>query len=161
MDCVIFQCDINMLHDFPAHGSSHRVVTVREPLHGGGVGWHRLRRLRGLMVCRDPDNACPVGWLYPTGEPPRQCWFRTWACGIRAASCTTLPLTNCPLTSGMLGMLFPYLKVWEPGSHVEHVSPRSALRDPLHTGVIRRSVRRARAALFVPGPNWSPASESL
>lgn len=31
----------------------------------------------GLMVCRVPGNACPVGWLYPTGEPPGQCWFRT------------------------------------------------------------------------------------
>lgn len=158
MYCVIFQYDINMLHDFPAH-SSHRVVTVRKLLQGYDVRWHRLRRLWRLIVHRNPGNACPVGWLYPTGEPPGQCWFTTWACGVRGVSCSTFPPTNCSLTSGMLGMFFPYLKVWEPGSHVEHVSPRCALSEPLHTGVIRWSPELM--LYLYPGPNRSPTSRSL
>lgn len=43
---VIFQGDINMLRDFPAHNSSNLVVTVKKPQTWGNVRLHELLESR-------------------------------------------------------------------------------------------------------------------
>lgn len=51
---VIFQSDVNMLHDFPAHNSSNLAVTVKKPSY---LGKRAVAQAAGVeMMCGDPGN---------------------------------------------------------------------------------------------------------